>query len=245
MQTKAKVNFKFTKFVILLFYVGFQTLPPPPGPAWVRSRRESQIKLSTHYTVSISQQRTGECFDYNDSYLEISSNGRGESGVYRPMRMFDRSCLSFTWSRSWAYHWMPGDLRTWQLQAAPASSRLLRPAADVWYWLYCLPASRWPTNKYQNFPQSKLSVCSSLEIGSPLEVSGHTRKNKTYFFLHLLLCNPDDWCWTQDRGGEETVMLYLLEDCLQFLAHCLPTSLGETVVVERCCVHCDAAYNPA
>ena len=181
MQTKAKVNFKFTKFVILLFYVGFQTLPSTPGPAWVTSRRESQIKLSPHYTVSISQETTGECFDYNDSYLEISTNGRGESGVYRPMRIFDRSCLSFTWSRSWAYHWMPGDLRTWQLQAAPASSRL-PPAADVWYWLYCLPASRWPTNKYQNFPQSKLSVCSSLEIGSPLEVSGHTRKNKTYFF---------------------------------------------------------------
>ena len=53
MQTKAKVNFKFTKFVILLFYEGFQILPSTPGPAWVTSRRESQIKLSTHYTVSI------------------------------------------------------------------------------------------------------------------------------------------------------------------------------------------------
>ena len=38
MQTKAKVNFKFTKFVILLFYEGFQIfLAPPTTPVILRN----------------------------------------------------------------------------------------------------------------------------------------------------------------------------------------------------------------
>ena len=38
MQTKAKVNFKFTKFVILLFYEGFQIfLHPLPSPVILRN----------------------------------------------------------------------------------------------------------------------------------------------------------------------------------------------------------------